>query len=596
MTHVRFSEYSGGRSILVVIGIVLLLLFAKVLFVPIAFALALCFLLLPGILRLEKRGIRRSIAVALVSIATFVAVGTTAFFLSRQVLHVAQILPSSEFIRAATKKVKSPALDTLEDTARKIVGYADDLTPHMGENVSPVRIVGEGPAKVRAAAELIGSILEPLGQVGIVLIFTIYMLINRDELRHRLLLLAGMGQINSMTKAMGDAADRISKYFVMQIQVNACYGTLFGVGIHLIGVPDATLWGVVAGVLRIIPFVGTLAAVAFPLILSFAGPKPLWHSISVVCLFLVLELVAANIVEPRVFSTRTGISELALLASAVFWSMLWGWQGLILATPLTVCVVVTGRYVPEFSFLHTLLGTNAQLSPAAHVYERLLALDQAQAWTIAEKYLDGKQLVELYDTIVIPVLRQAEEETYKGALTDVQSNFVRLSISELVARLAEYEAKVPSVEERTARSLIIEAKHAELQKEFAVICISTAAKGDKLATVMLVQLLERDRHQTIFLPPEALSDEILRTLATQTETVIFISALAPFAFAQTRALCQRVRTHMPDNRIAVALWNSAEDPDEMQARFGNSRPDAIVGTLADAIGQVKAWRLASRKP
>jgi predicted PurR-regulated permease PerM len=580
-------------------GIVLLLLFAKVLLIPLAFALALCFLLLPAVSQLEKRGIRRSLAVALVSLLVCVCVGAAAYFLSRQVLHVAQTLPSySAHIQAEIDQVQSPSMETIKAAFTMVENYAGNLTSDAGkavENATPVRVVGQGTDGLRMTAELIGAVLKPLGQAGIVLIFTIYMLINREELRHRLLLLAGMGHINSMTKAMGDAATRISQYLVMQLQVNACYGILFGVGLHLLGVPDATLWGVLAGVLRIVPFVGTLAAVAFPLVLSIAVSAGWWHPIFVLALFVVLELIVANFVEPWLFSSRTGISELALLASAIFWSMLWGWAGLILSTPLTVCVVVMGRYVPQFSFLHSLLGTNAKLSPAAHVYERLLAMDQKEAWAIAERYLDGKPLVELYDAVVIPVLSLAEEDRHKGALTEVQTKFVRLSMAELVARLTEYVQRGMYTNEISTRSLILEARRVELQKEFAVICISAGDKGDELATVMLAQLLERDGHQTILLTREALSDEILRALAREKETVVFISALPPFAFAQTRSLCQRVRTHMPDNRVAVALWNSSEDAEETLARFGSARPDVVVGTLAGAMEQVKGWQRATRK-
>jgi predicted PurR-regulated permease PerM len=598
MAQVRFSENSAGRSALLLGGIVVVLLFGKVLLIPLAFALALCFLLLPALALLEKRGVSRGLAVVLVSISTFVCLGTAAYFLSRQVLYVAQTLPSySAHIQAEIDTVHSPAMETIKSAVKIVENYAGYLTSGAGkeaENAAPVRVVGQGADGLRTTAQLIGAVLEPLGQIGIVLIFTIYMLIYREELRHRLLILAGLGQLNSMTKAIGDATTRISQYLVMQIQVNACFGIEFGIGLHFLDVPYAILWGVIAGVLRIVPFVGGLAAMVFPLILSVAVSAGWWHPLLVIALFIMLELVVANVVEPRLFSSRTGISELALLASAIFWSMLWGWPGLILSTPLTVCVVVMGRYVPQFSFLHSLLGTNAKLSPAAHVYERLLAMDRTEAWAIAERHLDGKPLVQLYDSVVLPVLSMAEEDRHKGALTDLQAKFVRLSIEELVARLREYQPRL-SPEDKSTKSHVLEALHTQFRKEFAVICVWAGDKGDELATQMLTQLLEQVGHQTILLRPDSLTDEILRALAGEKETVIFISALPPFVFAQTRALCQRVRTHLPKNRIAVALWHSGEDADAMLARFGAARPDIIVGTLADAMGQVKTWQQASRR-
>jgi len=235
------------------------------------------------------------------------------------------------------------------------------------------------------------------------------------------------------------------------------------------------------------------------------------------------------------------------------------------------------------------------LSPPAHLYERLLAMDQAEAWAIAERFLDGKPLAELYDAVILPVLSLAEEDRYKGALTDVRWKFVLLSMGELVARLSEYQPRGPIREERTERSMRIEAGRASQQKEFAVVCLSAADKADELTTVMLTQLLERAGYQTLMLAPDALSDEIFRGLAAEKDTVILISALPPFAFVETRTLCQRVRAHLPENRIAVALWNSDEDAEELLARFGTARPDLVVGTLGQAMGQVEAWRRATRK-
>jgi hypothetical protein len=404
-----------------------------------------------------------------------------------------------------------------------------------------------------------------------------------------------MGNINVMTQALEDASVRISQYLAMQFQVNACYGILFGTGLYLLHVPDATLWGVIAGTLRIVPYVGTLMGMVLPLTLSIAVSSNWWNPLLVVALFLVIEITAANLVEPWLFSSRTGISSLALLSSAIFWSMLWGWPGLVLSTPLTVCVVVLGRYIPQLSFLHNLLGSTATLSPPARLYERLLAMDQTEAWAIAEAFLDGNPLVKLYDSVIIPVLSLAEEDRHKGALSDVRWEFVLLSVGELVARLSEYQPPCSFVEEKSERSILIAARRALLQKEFAVVCVAAGDKADELATVMLTQLLERAGFQTLMLTADAMSDEILRGLAAEKDTVIFLSALPPFAFAQTRALCQHVRSYLPENRIAVALWNSDEDPEEMLARFGAARPELVVSNLAQSIRQVETWQQSTRK-
>ena len=589
MSRVRIPESSASVSVLLIAGIVLLLLFAKVVLIPLAFALTLSFLLVPAVTLLENRGIARKFAVAIVSLLTFVCLAVGGYVVSRQVVSVARTLPG---YRANIQRKIASLHSSSEGSLEAAVGLIEDMSrdlaashePEQGDAVR-VQVVGDRSDQLQATARMIGSVLEPVGQIGIVIVFTIYMLMNREDLRDRLLLLAGLGNINVMTQALEEATARISQYLVMQFQVNACYGIVFGTGLYFLHVPEATLWGVIAGSLRIVPYAGVGVSVALPLMLSFGISTTLWSPLLVLALFLALELTVANVIEPWLFSSKTGISSLALLVSAVFWTMMWGLPGLALSTPLTVCVVVMGRYVPQLAFLNTLLGTNAKLSPAARLYERLLAMDQAEAWAVAEGFLDGKPLAELYDAVVIPVLGLAEEDRHKGALSDVRWKFVMLCMGELVARLSEYEPEKP----------VPPGLRAQLEKEIAVVCIYTGDKADELATVMLTQLLERAGYQSLMLDADSMSEVILGGLAGEKDTVLFISALPPFAFAESRKLCQRVREHMADNRVAVALWNSKEDAEEMQARYGAARPEVVVTTMAQAVRQVEAWQRATRR-
>ena len=254
-----------------------------------------------------------------------------------------------------------------------------------------------------------------------VLIFTIFILIKQEDLRNRFLRLAGVAQLNAMTLALNDAARRISRYLVMQFLVNTCYGICFGAGLFLIGIPNAVLWGVIAGVLRIVPYVGILTATAFPVALALAAFNGWGPPVLVVLLFALLELIATNVVEPLLYGAHTGISALALLVTTVFWTTLWGWAGLVLAVPLTVCLIVLGRYVPRMSFLHVLLGDETALSVEAQFYQRLLALDQEDARLIAVTFLKGRSLVNLYDQVLVPALSLAEQDRHKGALDETRS-------------------------------------------------------------------------------------------------------------------------------------------------------------------------------
>jgi hypothetical protein len=395
-----------------------------------------------------------------------------------------------------------------------------------------------------------------------------------------------MGRISLMTQALQDAATRISQYLIFQAAVNAAYGTFFGFGLFLIGVPNATLWGVLAGILRIVPYVGTATGVILPLVVSVAIFSSWAQPLLIIGLFLTLELTSTNFVEPWLYSSRTGISSLALLAMAIFWALLWGWPGLILSTPLTVCIVVLGRYVPQLSFLHTLLGTDAELSTEALFYERLLAMDQREAHAIANRFLETKPLVELYDSVLIPALALVEQDRHQGLLDDIRSNFFFLSIGELVAELTDYHPK-----ETTTPTHSYPRRHN--QEDFAVVCISASDQADELTTHMLVQLMEQASHQTLHLPAASVSSEILDSLSNEINTVIFISALPPFAFSQARAICQRVRSHLPHNRIVIGLWNTPEDPDQAPElaieRFGNGKPNVVVSTLAQAVRQITHW-------
>jgi predicted PurR-regulated permease PerM len=609
MSHARSTEFSRVGPFLVLAVTVLILFFARDLLVPFAFALTLAFLLAPAVSRLEARRVPRILAVAITGILAFTIICMVGYVVARQLLNVARSLPAYRLnIQQKIASVHSPAEQSVQNAINAVEDISGDLTKSAGTpapspqqpptQIQPVRVIDPDRTQLQSAVELLMRFLRPIGTFGVIIVFTIYLLMKREDLRHRILLLAGMGRISIMTQALQDAATRISQYLIFQAAVNAAYGTLFGFGLFLIGVPNATLWGVLAAILRIIPYVGTATSLILPLIVSVAIFSSWAQPLLIIGLFLTLELTCTNFVEPWLFSTRTGISSLALLAMAIFWALLWGWPGLILSTPLTVCIVLMGRYVPQLSFLHTLLGTDAELSAEALFYERLLAMDQREAHAVANRFLAGKPLVELYDSVLIPALALVEQDRHQGNLDDVRCNFFFLSISELVAELTDYRQK--EIADASPATPTPFPSRLPAQKDFAVICISASDQADELTTHMLVQLMEQANHQTLHLPAASVSNEILDSLANEANTVIFISALPPFAFSQARAICQRVRSHLPHNRIVIGLWNPAEDPDQPTEltieRFGSGKPTVIVNTMAQALRQVMHWTESSSLP
>ena len=595
MSAGRRTEVSRIGPLLVLAVTVLVLFFARDLLVLFAFALMLAFLLAPAVIRLEAARAPRVVAVAITGVLAFSVICAIGYVVARQLLNVARDLPAYRLnIQKKMASVHSPAEQSLAKAFTALEEIGEDLASgagntnaglqHTASPVQPVRIVDTERSELQSAAELLLRFVRPIGTLGVVIVFTIYLLMEREDLRRRILLLAGMSRIRLMNQALEDAAGRISQYIFFQVAVNAGYGTLFGLGLFLIGVPNATFWGALAGILRIVPYVGTATGVVLPLVVCVATSSSWSAPLLLIAIFLILEVTATNVVEPWLFRSRTGISSLALLTMAIFWTLLWGFPGLILSTPLTVCIVVLGRYVPQMSFLHALLGSDAELSAEASFYERLLAMDQREARAVANRFLEGKPLVELYDSVLIPALAQVEQDRHQGVLDESRFNFFFLTIGELVAELTDYQ-------QREGNSAAL-APGFGMQQDFAVVCISASDQADELTTHMLVQALEGASHQTLYLP-SPVSDEILDSLAHEPSTVIFISALPPFAFSQARGICQRVRAHLPQNRIVIGLWSPTEEADRTHEltveRFGSGRPTLVVNTLAQAVRQVTQW-------
>jgi predicted PurR-regulated permease PerM len=605
------------NPLVILAGVVLILYFARAVLIPFAFALVLTFLLAPFVAWLEKIGLRRLPSVALaifISLGALIGLGS---LVSRQLLKVADDLPkyrlnidnkieslhyrpdsalgrATESLEEISNEISEPGITAPNSNSASTPNLSrDKTTPSTPLPVQIVRPPARGLAYLR---EALIPLTVPIGMAGMVLIFTIFILIKQEDLRNRLLRLAGVAQLHAMTLALDDAAHRISRYLGLQILVNACYGVCFGAGLFLFGIPNAALWGVIAGILRIVPYAGALTAAIFPFILALAVFNSWGPPLLVVLLYVLLELVTANLVEPWLYGAHTGISSLALLVTTVFWTLLWGWAGLILAIPLTVCVIVLGRYLPHLSFLHILLGDETALSFEAQFYQRLLALDQEDARTIANNFLKDHSLVSLYDQVLIPALTLAEQDRHKGALDEARESYLFLSISEIVSELAIYRTG-EIAKSRMFGSLKIPAKQSALPSAdmptepsaVRIFCLAANDQADEIASSMLAQLLERNGHGVVSLPAGAAAQETLAHLLPEEQDVICISAVPPFAFAQASALCQRIRLQLPNNRILVGIWGLSADFEKAAGRFGRAQPDRVVATLGDAVEQIADW-------
>lgn len=579
------------------------LYYARVLLIPLAIAITLNFLLTPAVMQLEKLRVRRIPAVLLVMALATCVLGTVSWIVARQLLDVANDLPNYRLnIQDKMSALHMPqtgalgtAIASLGEVRKDISGTpSPSVTPEVERSrmtrrerekaridalgkPTPVVIVPQPVTDRAYLRNFLGLVLKPLGTAGMVIIFTIYLLLKREDLRNRLLMLAGVGRLNVMTQALNDAATRISSFIVMNVLVNAGYGVIVGAGLYLLHVPYATLWGALAGILRLVPYAGTLIGALMPIAFALAVFDSWGAALHVFLLFFVLEMALSNFIEPWLYGSHTGISSLALVTTAIVWTLLWGIPGLVLSTPLTVCLIVLGRHVPQMSFLHILLGEDAELTPEAHFYERLLAMDQPEAHAVADHFLEEHSLIELYDSVVLPALSFAENDRHKGVLEDARAGFLFQSVTELVAELTDYAPKP------AAEALPEETEIGAVQKPCTVVCVPANDQADEVPATMLAQLLEQAAHKTMLLPQAALSPEILARLAQEPETVIFISALPPFAFARARTLCLSIREQLPGNRIVIGLWGTNASPETLRERFGNARPDTVVRTLAQAL-------------
>jgi predicted PurR-regulated permease PerM len=572
------GEWSTLALLGTLVAILGFLYFAKEIFIPIAFALALSFILTPPTTWLQRIHLGRVPAVLIVMTAVVTFTGTVGWMVGNQLIDVADHLPAySENIHNKIQGLRAPATGALGRVEKSLAAIGNDLVgPQLKDrgtravptpaNPLPVQVMTPDPSPLAYLRDLTTPFLAPIGMFGFVLILTVFILIKREDLRNRLLRLVGVSQLHATTQALDDATQRISRYLVLQFMVNGLMGLAIGIGLQFIGVPYAALWGVMAAILRLVPYVGILSATILPFVLSLAVFDGWLHPSLVLLLFFTLEMIVGNYIEPWLYGAHTGISSLGLLVSTIFWTILWGYPGLVLSTPLTVCVVVLGRYVPQLSFLHIALGDEEVLSTEIHLYQRLIAMDHAEARVVVEEFLKDRPVLDLYEQVIIPALILAEQERHRGTLEASREEFVFLCLNEIIAEMAEQNEE-SSKTPHAGRVFLIPAKDA----------------ADEVSGAMFAQLLEREGFAVISFPVGSSNE--LATLEPSADDVICVSALPPFAFSAAAKLCAQLRTKFPKPRIIAGIWGFPEGREQMLQRLEKSSRMTVATTLAQALEQ-----------
>ncbi len=610
--------------------IVAMLYLGREVFVPLALAILLSFVLAPLVSLLKRARVPRSVAVLLVVILAFVAILGLGLVIVNQVTQLAADLPQYQ----STMREKIRTLRQAVAEAGPL-GRAANILQDLGkelEQVSPARpqdsasgAVVQGktdaappvPVEVRrpeaGPIETIGGfiapLLQPLATIGLVVIFALFILLQREDLRNRFIRLAGAHDLQKTTAALDDAAHRLSRLYLMQLALNTAFGIAIGIGLWLIGVPSPALWGILAGVMRFVPYIGAFIAAAFPLALAVAVDPGWTMLVWTAALFLIVEPLVGHVIEPLVAGHSTGLSPVAVVISATFWTLLWGPIGLVLATPLTVCLVVIGRYTERLQFLDVLLGDRPALSPQQIFYQRMLAGDPMEAVAQAEEFLKERSLTTYYDEVALGGLRLAHEDVRRGAIDIDRQKAIRATIRELVDDLADIDSKamatidapptttsdpeaaaaVESIEPEPAPAERLVLSEADLRPEWRgeapVLCIAGREILDEGAALMLAQLLETHGIKARVLGPEALSTANLFRLDPAGVAMVCLSFMDAPSAIHVRLAVRRVKRRIRQAHILVGIWRE-RSPDDIGALRPQTSADVLVASLGEALSVV----------
>jgi predicted PurR-regulated permease PerM len=566
--------------------VVAALYLAKGVLVPLTLALLLSFLLSPVCDWLERRRLGRIPAVLLTAFLGFAALGAAAWTAIDQMTALAPKMPEYQAnIQAKLQAVNDYFIAKLRRVARSAedIGpnspQAQQAKPPEGTDELPyaVHVLSEPVSPLQLLGRTFGTLIEVLGLTGIVVVLVVFFLIRRDDLRDRFIRLVGKGQATVTTQMLEDAATRVSRYLLMLFLINATFGLAVGLGLFLIGVPNAVLWGILAATLRFIPYIGTWIAAVPPVGLAMAISASWLAPLLTLGLYAALELFCGNIVEPWLYGKGTGVSGVAVLVAAVFWTWLWGIVGLLLATPLTVCLLVIGKHVPQLSFLHILLGNEPVFEPKTRVYHRLLAGDQEEATELFDDDLQKGTLVAVYDTLLIPALALAEIDWHRGELDENRHKFIMQSLREMIQERDEDQPDAQAIADIAGGD----------SPRPCILCLPARDEADEIAGMMLAQLLAMNECLVQSVSFTALAGGLLDLAGRRTPDVVCISATPPAAVMHARHLCKLVRRRFPEVPIVVGLWNAQGDLSKAKTRIAAGARTLVVATLAEAQEEVR---------
>jgi len=600
------------------VTVVAALYFAEDILLPITVAVLLSFVLSPLVGVLRRLRIPRVVAVVFSVGLALAIIGGVGALVGTQIVEVAGDLPLYQTtIEKKVGVLRGATLGRISEVAsrfRGTLGQAGQISPPPASPAGgqaappeqtpvPVEVHQPPPDPVALARRILTPVLHPLASAAIVFIVAIFILMQQDDLRDRVIRLFGSRDLHRTTLAMDDAARRLSRFFLVQLGINAAFGAIIATGLYFIGLPSPLLWGTIAALMRFVPYVGSYVAAGLPILLA-AAVDPGWSlMLWVAALFLLTEPIIGQVVEPMLYGRSTGLSPISVVISAIFWGWLWGPVGLILSTPLTLCLVVLGRHVEQLEFLNVLFGDRPALTRVENFYQRVLAGDPDEVQEHAEELLKVMSLSSYYDEVALKGLELAARDLARGVLTRPQVARIKDAVTTLVTELADYDDVDPetvpiakgSVDKSAAQDL---PKHpapagavpesSELppkwRDEKPIQCVAGRGPLDDAAATILAQLLEKHGLGAEVVPHEAVSRNAIGGFKREGVPMVCICYLDMSSHTSPlRYLLKRLRQRVGDARLLVALWPS--DHPAMSDQRGRAAPsaDEYVTSLRDAV-------------
>lgn len=610
---------------------------AKEILLPLALAIFLSFLLTPLAEKLESWGFGRVLSVISVVGVTFVVLGALGWIVTSQLVDLSsqigrwrgEIIRKIDDIRPDSSAFKEIA-KTYDEVTEKI-SQDDEPNPSESDPAETASAQSDAAAAPAAAdapdnsllgrlkeefrfpdgalapdgeqkrkepvdVRVIGMPLSPLGQIrdwlgplvaplttaGIAIVLVIFILLKREDQRDRLLQLFGSSNLHASTEAITDVTERVSRYLRMQFLINAGYGVAVGLGLAAIGVPSAVTWGVLSFSLRFLPYIGPWLSAIMPLAVSFADSSGWTQPLLVASLFIILELIVNNVAEPMLYGRSTGVSGVGVIVAAIFWTWIWGPIGLVLAMPLTVCVVVMSKYIPGLHFLSVLLGDQSPMAAPERIYQRLLAGDCDEAVEHAGAIVAGGSLAQAFDEGVIPALIMAENDRHGGRLHEEQTALVHETARDLADELDELAMARDSVPEECRADGEAPSERAPLR----VLCVPLRDQADDIAAAMLAKLLVREGIVVEQGAVAALTGELVDSVDALRIELVILSIIPPLPPRSSRLLCRRLHDRYPQVPVLIGYWGGGK-AEEIRRRLAEDQSE-VVTTLADAVERVRA--------